>query len=140
MNTSYLTKLIKEFGVTDDPGTGGFILPEGNFLDLSGGGGFRCMDHRSILSAYPRNVNYNVTYPSRTEAMENIMKVAGLIRWMPERWYAELVTRPTAGQIATLLELGSHRPLSVEVKRGYNKKEYDYSPETIDLLLEDLPR
>jgi hypothetical protein len=46
-NPSYLDRLIRDFGPTDDPNLGGFILPDGQFLDLSEGASSRITDLRA---------------------------------------------------------------------------------------------
>lgn len=46
---SYLTQLTKYYGVTKNPLKGGFLLPNGWFLDFSEGSNERSQDHRNIV-------------------------------------------------------------------------------------------
>lgn len=49
-----LKRVVKKFGLTHDPASAGFIMPNGTLLDLSGGGvGVRGDDHRIVLQFMP---------------------------------------------------------------------------------------
>lgn len=57
--TKTAQKLIEKakahFGITHNPNTAGYITPDGDMLDFSGGGGFeRYEDHRGIAAIMPR--------------------------------------------------------------------------------------
>jgi hypothetical protein len=49
-----IEKAKAKFGITDNPNTAGYITPDGDMLDFSGGGGFeRYEDHRGIAAIMP---------------------------------------------------------------------------------------
>jgi hypothetical protein len=124
---SYLDRAIKEFGTTDDPGTGFFILPDGSFLDGSAGSGYgRADDHRILAGLYPKAHEAEQKHGSRYALLVKIMQRANLIRWIPEAWAADVVTQPTGYQISTLVDLAQVQPLTVEVFRQTREFEaYD---------------
>jgi hypothetical protein len=98
MAKSYLSRLIDEFGVIEDPLCGGFILPDGLFLDLSGGAGRRVHDHRIVNGVLPAGHGIE----SRYDAMAHVSRVAGMYRWFAENWAVEAWTAPTRGQLGTI--------------------------------------
>lgn len=116
--STYYDKLIKGFGVTDDPGCGFFILPDGRFLDGSAGGGRRSDDHRSICVVFNKNVDYEERWGSRHGALIHLMRKTGIIRWMPEVAYLEFATEPTRDQARTIADLSTYRKLALEAGRS----------------------
>jgi hypothetical protein len=116
--TSTSTRFIKEFGTTDDPGIGFFILPDGSFLDGSARTGqMRCDDHRILAGLYPNANKAEQKHGSRYALLVKVMQRANLIRWLPESWSADVVTQPTGYQISTLVDLAQVQTLTVEVFR-----------------------
>jgi hypothetical protein len=131
---SYLDQLIKEFGRTDNPHLGGWILPEGDFLDLSGGSGMRADDHR-IINGVLRGKGSD-RFDSRYTAMMYLAKNNRMIRWMPETWSAELATKPTPAQIMTLRGLAEEgQRLTIEGPGNFYE---EYDEDTADLIGDDL--
>lgn len=106
-----LDRLIGHYGVTDSPYAGGFILPDGSFLDFSEGSGSRSQDHRNVEWATKKQ------FSSRTDALYHIMEQTGIIRWLPEAWQAEIRARPTLEQVRTLSDLADTRAITIEVSR-----------------------
>jgi hypothetical protein len=114
-NASYLDRLVKHYGVTENPGLGGYILPDGTFLDFSEGSGSRCQDHRNISGF---SVRPEGPYESRWDLLERICKRVGMYRWMPESWAINAWTSPTREQILTIATLASMRPITLDLERG----------------------
>ena len=126
---SYIDRLIKEFGVTDSPYAGFWMLPDGNFLDGASGSGRRYEDHRIITHVKPAK---DVSVSGERDArMRAVAAKAKLIRWMPESWKAELMTKPTRAQLRTLSDLIRERSLELfyrisptrELQRTYESYE-----------------
>jgi hypothetical protein len=74
-----IRKAIKEFGLTDDPAEGGYILPSGAMLDFSGkreGGspGMRAYDHRNINSIIDADYEHGIDY------INHFIKSTGAVR------------------------------------------------------------
>jgi hypothetical protein len=90
----------REWGVTADPASAGYILPSGAMLDLSGarqGGsrGVRAYDHRQVAQFFDEH------FDSATAAMHAFMDL-GAIRWMPEGNSLDIRQPPTPQQLTTL--------------------------------------
>ena len=114
-NTPNLDRLVKYYGTTDDPMLGGFILPDGSFLDFSEGFGSRSLDHRNIafMSVKPEGPR-----ESRWDLLERICKRVGMYRWMPESWALSAWTPPTREQVITITALSEMRELILDIERG----------------------
>ena len=113
---SILSKAVKELGVTRDPSMGGYILPNGLFLDLSEGSTRRTADHRTVAQFMPDNYEY------QTDAMHAFMEKTGCIRWMPEQNGIYMRQKPTANQIKTIKDLVQSADDSIPV--DFYSKEY----------------
>lgn len=96
-----LARATREFGLTDNPSHGGYIMPNGRFLDLSGGSGLRAEDHR-IISGYFEPESYSDTPAS--DAMRKFMRL-GAIRWIPEGPAIDFGKAPTPQQARTVTAL-----------------------------------
>ena len=115
-NASYLARLINHYGVTHTPALGGFILPDGSFLDFSEGSGSRSQDHRNITWVLPKG--WEGPRNSRWDGMVRVAKKVGMYRWMPEHWSIDAWTPPTPQQAHTLTELARWAPLIVDAEVG----------------------
>lgn len=116
--TSYLSRLKAHYGTTHDPSLGGYLLPDGSFLDFSEGSGQRIQDHRnitwvSVIEEKPNELRYDV--------MARICRTVGMYRWMPESWALETWTKPTSDQISTLRDLFKIRSPTLEMHRGTHR-------------------
>ena len=117
---SYLDRLIKlqaesyGEGTTMDPVTGGFLLPEGDFLNM-GIYGTRGDDHRVVNYVLPRGMGEKI---GRWAGLVRVCKKIGMYRWMPENWSIEAWTPPTRAQLHTIRQLNEHKPLTVEAWKG----------------------
>lgn len=96
---SILSKAVKELGITRDPSMGGYILPNGLFLDLSEGSNRRTADHRTVEQFMPDE------YEHQSDAMYAFMEQTGCIRWMPESHAICMRVKPTPNQIRTIKDL-----------------------------------
>lgn len=114
-NATYLQRLKRHYGVTDDPNLGGFLLPDGLFLDFSEGSGSRALDHRNIAGF---SVRREQPQESRYDLLVRICKRTGMYRWMPEIWALQAWTPPTREQLITIRNLSRGRPLILEAERG----------------------
>jgi len=114
-NASYVSRLSKHYGVTGSEALGGFLLPDGMFLDFSEGSGARSQDHRNIVWA---SVVAEKERETRYDVMARMCQRAGLIRWIPESWAVEMWRMPTQEQLDVLMRLSAASPLIVEAHRG----------------------
>lgn len=113
-----IRKVVKELGTTDDPGTAGYILPNGELLDLSGGPGScgsRGCDHR-IVSGLIGN------FDSPSEGMVKFQEKTGAIRWTPEAPGFEVHVPPTYEQFQKLAEILEYYPDTIVYADFYSKK------------------
>ncbi len=112
-------RLIDRYGVTMDPKKGGFILPDGRFLDFSEGTDERSMDHRAINWMYTGKDKAEL---ERYDVMARVAKRAGLIRWFPENWSVELWRTPTPSQLYRIEQLTSAAPGGIMEVEANDKK------------------
>lgn len=121
---SYLERLIKAqaesygSGVTTDPFTGGFILPDGRFLNM-GMYGTRGDDHRIITHVLPNSQKFD----SQWEGLVHVARTVNLVRWQPENWSLGLFTKPTPQQLATIQHLIDWKRMANERGDGYSLVE-----------------
>jgi hypothetical protein len=134
-NASYLERLIKLYGTTDNPGLGGFLLPDGSFLDFSEGSGMRSQDHRNIIWVLRSSEEKG---ESRYDAMVRVAKRVGMYRWMPESWSLETWTAPTAAQSRAIEMLVEHKSMSIEAYDGNRHHFSTYEPWESDTAVVDL--
>jgi hypothetical protein len=136
-NASYLYRLIKHYGVTDSPMLGGFLLPDGMFLDFSEGSRSRSQDHRNItwVSTVPEKPR-----ESRYDVMVRICKRVGMYRWMPESWSIEAWTPPTRGQIETIWALAAYKEILLEAYLGRRHFAEQYATFEADQAVRDFAR
>lgn len=99
---SALDKALQEWGVTNDPRKGGFILTDGSFLDMSQGGPERCLVHHDIEKFFPK------FHPNPLNVVEE-WKDLGLIRWISEGKGVSMRTLPTSSQFSTIRKLVTFR-------------------------------
>jgi hypothetical protein len=127
-NPTYLQRLVKEYGTTDDPMLGGFLLPDGSFLDFSEGSGQRIQDHCNITWA---SLTKEKPHESRYDVMARIAKKVGMYRWMPENWSIEAWTAPTPEQEKRIEALAYDAPQGVMEIEAYDKRRHmfkEYKP------------
>ena len=115
-NASYLDRLIKHYGVTASPYLGGYLLPDGSFLDFSEGSGGRSQDHRNVVWVLPSN--WEGPRDSRWDGLVRVCKRTGMYRWMPESWSLEGWTAPTRAQLAVVAMLARQQELGLEAHFG----------------------
>jgi hypothetical protein len=87
-----------EYGTTEDFGHAGYMLPDGDLLDFSGGTGVRTIDHRNIGRVYP-----DVEHDSRWEYVVDFMN-DGAIRIAPESGIIQMTQQPSKEQRKRLKE------------------------------------
>ena len=121
----------EEVHVTNYP-TRGFMLQDGRWLDLGG------QDHRFINGMVEFDPATEESFnQSRSRKMLHIMKMAGLIRFIPESQVFQVVTRPTSEQIREISDFFiKHK--KVEVEFGTNAPSKEYTEGYEDDLIRDL--
>ena len=105
---------IAQFGITDDPGSAGYILADGRMLDLSGaaeGGtpGIRAYDHRQVEPYVEGDFDH------LSDAMKEFMRQTGAIRWSYMGGDYALIdaeTKPTSAQLRTIRYILEYLPLN----------------------------
>lgn len=108
MATRVFRRAVRKWGLTDDSTLGGYILPSGRFLDMSGGSGRRAFDHREATQ-FLDLAQRNEFQRDRGEGMFFFQRL-GAIRWMPEGPGLHLKKKPTPRQLATIERIISERP------------------------------
>lgn len=96
-------KLLEEFGTTDAMSARGFILDDGQCLNL---GAYD--DHRIINSVYSDTQAAEKRYGSRYGAFRHLCELYNMIRWIPESKMAEVFVEPTRHQLSTMRELAEN--------------------------------
>jgi hypothetical protein len=137
---SYEQRLRGIWGVTDSPHLGGYLLPDGDFLDFSQGSGHRAADHRQIEGVVPskwRKGNKPRGY--RWDDVVHVSKKIGMFRWVPESWHITLWTKPTRDQLRTIKKLAGVRDLMVAIDyRGKKVENYDYTTHDAEQIIADI--
>ena len=117
-------RAIKKFGKTDDLAKAGYIMPNGDMLDLSDGNDIRHLDHRFVHQLYPRAWDQD-------DAMLDFMKQTGAMRMHYEDgdapFFVHFNSRPTQQQLKVLGEA---------VDRG-QQILYDLGADNTDVLNTD---
>jgi len=137
-NPTYEARLRKEYGVTDDPMLGGFLLPDGSFLDFSEGSGQRIQDHRNITWA---STVSEKPHENRYDVMSRVAKKVGMYRWMPENWSLEMWTLPTPQQARMIESLAYDAPdgiIEIEAHRGKADYHHEYESWQAEDIVGDL--
>lgn len=106
-----LSVATQEWGTTDNPCKGGFILEDGLFLDMSCGLPKRKMDHVCI--------NQFLKLP-KDHSLE-LWESNGLIRWNSEGRGVSIMARPSPGQLATIEKLAEYHP-----EKPFHMDAYEY--------------
>lgn len=116
LNEGLVDDAIQHFGVTNDPRECGYLMPNGEMLDLSGkhwmvGGDYRRVDGRNVIKrgsdyqAGLRHVDHRdldeLSEKGGTEGMLEFMQKTGAIRVMPPYGF-NLAVYPTKKQIAMM--------------------------------------
>ena len=106
-----LAHLVDTFGIAPSHFSAGFICPDGRYLDLGAGLGFRSEEHLVACDAVdvPRSI--------RPDRLWWLMKSLCLIRVEPTEFAVHLVMPPTSAQYATLDEMNRVGRLFVELER-----------------------
>jgi len=109
-------RLLDEFGVSDAMGVRGFILDDGQCLNLG-----QYDDHRIINTVYADTQVAEERFGSRYGAFANLCRKFGMIRWIPESKMAEVFVPTTRDQDRTIMDLadaGMLRDVEVHRPRG----------------------
>ena len=133
-DSGLVERLVNHYGTTTNFRLGGFILPDGLFLDFSDGTAARALDHRNVAWALPDGA----PDLSRYDAMALVAKRAAMIRFSPEAWVGELWTPPTETQQKVIQRLAAHRSLMVEAVDGDSTFCAYYPTSESDLVAPDL--
>lgn len=137
-NPTYVDRLVKHYGVTDAPSLGGYLLPDGRFLDFSEGSGTRAQDHRNITWVLP--ANWEGPRDTRWDGLVRVAKKVGMYRWMPETWSLEAWTPPTPEQASAITSLADDQSLTVEAHSDKRDFANTYEPFEGREAREDLRR
>jgi hypothetical protein len=130
-----LSRLIKYFGVTHDFKKGGYILPNGMMLDLSGerqgnkGSRERTIDHREIGSAFEDNFKHPVANGG-TDAMIVLVRL-GVIRmsYYGDSASFDIGAKPTPLQLKTISNLLAIADGAVvDLESGNQKLNKEFEP------------
>lgn len=122
----------EEVEVLDIP-VRGYLMSDGRWLSIGGQ-----QDHRFI--------NGMVQFDRRTEEsfrtnetlkMLHIMRVANLIRYIPESDMFQILVKPTYNQIKELFKY-CEREGKIEIEYGTNNPSKEYTKEYVDELEDDL--
>lgn len=137
-----IKKAKKHFGVTSDPREAGYIMPDGQMLDLSGkndGGdpGHRARDHREISHITPDKLPDDLESDSPTHHMWHFMRETGAVRmsyspdprnrFAPASVNVDFMRKPTMAQRQTLARIGRGSELVYDV----------FHPKTLERLHSD---
>jgi hypothetical protein len=95
-----LDKLIEDHGTTSPMSARGFILTDGECLNLG-----QYDDHRIICGVYPDSHKAELRYGSRYGAFKHLCEKFNMIRWIPEAKQCEVFVEPTRQQVAAMREL-----------------------------------
>ncbi len=113
------TEAVREFGVTDDPRSAGYVLRDGRMLDLSEGGGMgRSADHRAV-DRLPSMESLQATdQGSSWEYMQAFQEATGALRYMPEGHGVDIVgntiTDAQFRQLQRLITARRAKPLDID--------------------------
>jgi hypothetical protein len=109
----------------------GFLMADGSWLDIGG------QDHRFINGMIEFDTKTEESFNhSQTKKMFHIMKLAKIIRFLPESKKFHTLTKPTRDQIHEIMKYcENHHKMEVEYGNSIPK---DYNPDEIYLLQEDL--
>ena len=119
-------RAVKEWGLTEDPGLAGYILPNGTMLDLSGGSGTRAYDHRQVGGFLEPSEHGR----GATDGMHEFMDL-GAIRWMPEGSGVDIRVPPTKQQYARLEQIKGEVKGAMHLdvySPNYGKAAREYGP------------
>jgi hypothetical protein len=106
-------RLLEEFGTSDAMGVRGFILENGECLNLG-----QYDDHRIINCVYTDSDAAEQKFGSRYGAFANLCRKFNMIRWMPEAKNCEVFVPTTRDQDRTIMDLADAGMLTeVEVHK-----------------------
>jgi hypothetical protein len=91
-------RAVNEFGLTRDPKLAGFVGPNGELLDFSGGSRDRVHDHREV----ERLVGEYGPFEWRTDAMNKFMNLTNAIRFA---MYGDTLFIDTEGVLPTKIQV-----------------------------------
>jgi hypothetical protein len=109
-------RLLEEFGTSDAMAVRGFILENGECLNLG-----QYDDHRIINCVYTDSEAAEAKFGSRYGAFANLCRKFNMIRWMPENKSVEIFVPTTRDQDRTIMDLadaGMLREAEVHRPRG----------------------
>jgi hypothetical protein len=122
-------KLLAEFGTTSPMAARGFILEDGECLNLG-----QYDDHRIINCVYPDSDKAEKRYGSRYGAFVNLCKKYNMIRWIPEPKQCEVFVEPTRQQVAAMRELAENGMLN-EIEVHYRGRKVILEAQDADTLV-----
>lgn len=138
---SYEQRMRDHYGVTDNPYLGGYLLPDGSFLDFSEGSGSRTMDHRNVEQFPTKTWRKNRPNRYRWDSVEHLSKKVGMYRWVPESWHITMWTKPTREQLRTIKGLARMKPIMIAAThRGKKMENYDYTTHDVFQILDDIEK
>jgi len=99
-NNKILAKAVKDYGITDNPKLAGYILPNGQMLNMSGTGYQREFDHGEMARYFPKKDQ------DQTQGMRTFIARTGAIRvgFYPDSIYVHFSQPPTTAQIETIMK------------------------------------
>lgn len=109
-------RLLDEYGTTSPMAARGFILEDGECLNLG-----QYDDHRIINSVYADTEAAEERFGSRYGAFANLCRKFNMIRWIPEGKMAEIFVPTTRQQdtaLRDLMDAGMLREVEVHKPRG----------------------
>ena len=138
---SYEQRLRDQWGTTDSPDLGAYLLPDGDFLDFSQGSGQRVADHRQIEGIVPsRYRKGNKPRGYRWDDVVHVSRKIGMFRWVPESWHMTMWTKPTRQQLAVLKRLIREKDIMIAADYRGKKMEEDYSTWDEEKMLKEVKR
>ena len=120
-----------EFEVVDFP-VRGYLLNNGEWLSIGRGN-----DHRYINGKIYFPEKTEKSFMGQTDKMFYIMKKAGMIRFMPEANYLQILTKPTYEQRREIKNL-LHEVERFWIEYGTNSPSFEYSSDYDEELVNDL--
>ena len=96
-------RLLDDFGTTSPMAARGFILEDGECLNLG-----RYDDHRIINCVYADTDAAEERFGSRYGAFVNLCRKFNMIRWIPEAKQCEVFVEPSRSQLSAMRELAEN--------------------------------
>jgi len=131
-NKSIIQKAVKQFGITENPSTAGFILSDGRMLDFGGRSGQRDRDHREIGSILPKGER------SGHEAIVEFGKLGNIRMHIGSVVSFDVYVRPTREQLDKIEDiLFQYKKYAVVVDVSGHSQEFSENPEGVLEFIKD---